>query len=75
MGDQLQHSDEYLFPFLNAYIPILFLPLNIVFDYKIKPGNLTNTNAIRILELNNYPKELVNEANLLAEQIYKNKIV
>lgn len=45
----------------------------IVFDYKIKSGNLTNTNAIRILELNNYPKEVVQEANQLANQIYKGK--
>ncbi|MBE9463622.1 DNA mismatch repair protein MutS [Dyadobacter subterraneus] len=45
----------------------------IKFDYKIKPGNLTNTNAIRILELNNYPKEVTDEATLLANRIYHHK--
>lgn len=43
----------------------------IVFDYKIKPGNLSNTNAIRILELNDYPQEVTDEAALLAKRIYK----
>ena len=33
------------------------------FDYKIKEGRLTTSNAIRILELNNYPKEIINDAN------------
>ncbi|TKT92240.1 MutS-related protein [Dyadobacter frigoris] len=47
---------------------------NIVFDYKIKPGNLTNTNAIRILELNDYPNEVIEEATQLASQIYNYKI-
>ncbi len=32
------------------------------FDYKLKPGNLTTRNAIRILELNDYPKEITDEA-------------
>jgi hypothetical protein len=34
----------------------------IVFDYKIKRGKLTSTNAIRILGLNDYPKEIIDEA-------------
>lgn len=46
----------------------------IVFDYKIKAGNLTETNAIRILELNNYPEEVIKEARKLANEIYKYKI-
>lgn len=45
----------------------------IAFDYKIKPGNLTNTNAIRILELNKYPKEVTDEATLLANRMYNRK--
>jgi len=32
------------------------------FDYKLKPGNLTTTNAIRILEINDYPDEVTDEA-------------
>jgi len=47
---------------------------NVVFDYKIKPGNLSNTNAIRILELNEYPLEVTEEATRLARQIYKDKM-
>jgi hypothetical protein len=39
---------------------------DIHFDYKIKPGKLTTTNAIRILELNQYPSEVVEEALRLA---------
>lgn len=45
----------------------------ILFDYKIKPGNLTTTNAIRILSLNDYPREVVDEATLLADQIQNTK--
>jgi hypothetical protein len=32
------------------------------FDYKLKSGKMTTKNAIRILELNGYPPEVVNEA-------------
>jgi DNA mismatch repair ATPase MutS len=32
------------------------------FDYRIKPGKLTTTNAIRIIELNHYPPRVVEEA-------------
>lgn len=46
----------------------------IVFDYKIKPGTLNNTNAIRILELNGYPKEVTDEAAFLAKRIFDSKI-
>lgn len=48
---------------------------DILFDYKIKSGNLTSTNAIRILELNNYPQEVINEAIELADHIKKTKLV
>ena len=35
---------------------------DILFDYKLKKGNLVTTNAIRILELNEYPTEVIEEA-------------
>ncbi|WP_229204091.1 MutS-related protein [Dyadobacter alkalitolerans] len=38
----------------------------VIFDYKLKPGKLVTTNAIRILELNDYPSEVVQEALILA---------
>ncbi|TLV02830.1 MutS-related protein [Dyadobacter luticola] len=41
---------------------------DIHFDYQIKPGVLTNTNAIRILELNGYPAEVTQEAFKLARK-------
>lgn len=46
---------------------------SVIFDYKIKSGNLNNTNAIRILELNEYPKEVIEEAMRLANQVYEYK--
>ena len=39
------------------------------FDYKLKEGQLKNRNAIRILEINNYPKPLVTEAIELAKRL------
>ena len=45
----------------------------ISFDYKIKTGRLKTTNAIRILELNDYPDEVVAEARRLSDQIGKTK--
>ena len=35
---------------------------DILFDYKLKRGNLVTTNAIRILELNGYPPEVIADA-------------
>jgi DNA mismatch repair ATPase MutS len=32
------------------------------FDYKLKTGKLMNRNAIRILEINDYPKDVISEA-------------
>lgn len=32
------------------------------FDYKLKDGKLKNRNAIKILQINNYPKDIINEA-------------
>ena len=39
------------------------------FDYKLKEGKLKNRNAIRILEINNYPKEVVKEAIGIAKEL------
>lgn len=42
---------------------------NIDFDYKIKPGKLTTRNAIKILKLNQYPAEVIEEAIKTAEKL------
>ena len=39
------------------------------FDYKLKTGKLKNRNAIRILEINNYPKEVVEEALNITKEL------
>ena len=39
------------------------------FDHKIKSGPLTTRNAIRILELFNYPEEIVREAKALCSMV------
>lgn len=41
------------------------------FDYKLREGKLRNRNAIKILQLNNYPKDLVAEAMELFEKLDK----
>jgi len=41
------------------------------FDYKLKEGKLKNRNAIRILEINNYPKEVVSEAVKISNEFDK----
>ncbi|GHT78742.1 DNA mismatch repair protein MutS [Bacteroidia bacterium] len=41
------------------------------FDYKIKQGNLSTKNAIRILEINHYPKIIVDEAKDISNYITK----
>jgi hypothetical protein len=38
------------------------------FDYKLKRGNLSTKNAIRILEINDYPVEIVDEARKISTQ-------
>jgi DNA mismatch repair ATPase MutS len=45
----------------------------LIFDYKLKPGRLTNTNAIRILEINKFPEEITEEAKALALKIKRQK--
>jgi DNA mismatch repair ATPase MutS len=36
------------------------------FDHKIKAGQLKTRNAIRLLELANYPEEIINEARKIS---------
>ncbi|GAA4243234.1 MutS-related protein [Winogradskyella damuponensis] len=44
---------------------------NVGFDYKLKVGKLKNRNAIRILEINDYPKGVVKEAIEIAKELDK----
>lgn len=41
------------------------------FDYKLKEGKLKNRNAIRILEINDYPKEVIKEAIQISKELDK----
>jgi len=45
----------------------------IVFDYKIKPGVLNTTNAIRILELNKFPTQIIDEAMEVSLRLVQNR--
>ena len=45
---------------------------NVGFDYKLKAGKLKNRNAIRILEINDYPKEIVKEAFEISKELDEN---
>ena len=38
----------------------------LIFDHKLKQGQLTSRNAIKILELSNYPAEIISEAKSIA---------
>lgn len=42
---------------------------NVAFDFKLKEGKLKNRNAIRILEINDYPKELIEEAVEISKKL------
>lgn len=42
------------------------------FDYKLKEGKLKHRNAIRILEINDYPKNIIKEALDISEELDKN---
>lgn len=42
---------------------------NIDFDYTLKEGKLKNRNAIRILEINNYPTEVIAEAIEISKKL------
>ena len=39
------------------------------FDYKLKDGKLKNRNAIRILQINGYPDEIIKEAIELSKEL------
>jgi len=41
------------------------------FDYKLKDGKLKNRNAIRILQINDYPESIIEEAIELSKQLDK----
>ena len=42
---------------------------NISFDYKIKAGKMKTRNAIKILEVNGYPPELIAEARQISHEM------
>jgi DNA mismatch repair ATPase MutS len=44
---------------------------NVDFDYKLKDGKLKNRNAIRILQINNYPESIIKEAIELSKKLDK----
>ena len=39
------------------------------FDHKIKPGQVQTRNAIRLLELSNYPSDIINEARQISSTL------
>jgi len=41
------------------------------FDYKLKDGKLKNRNAIRILQINDYPESIIKEAIEISEELDK----
>ena len=41
---------------------------HIHFDYKLKRGSLSTKNAIRILEINNYPRQVIEEARRISNE-------
>jgi len=41
------------------------------FDYKIKNGKLKTRNAIKILQINNYPEKIINEAIEMSKELDK----
>jgi len=45
------------------------------FDFKLKEGKLKNRNAIRILEINDYPEQIITEAIELSKELDKIYIV
>ena len=44
---------------------------NVDFDYKIKEGKLKNRNAIRILQINDYPNNVIKEAIEISKKLDK----
>jgi DNA mismatch repair ATPase MutS len=45
------------------------------FDYKLKEGKLKNRNAIRILQINDYPESIIKEAIEISEELDKITVV
>jgi hypothetical protein len=45
------------------------------FDFKLKEGKLKNRNAIKILKINDYPEQIINEAIELSKELDKIYIV
>ncbi|MDO9257200.1 MAG: DNA mismatch repair protein MutS [Bacteroidales bacterium] len=45
------------------------------FDYKLKVGKLKNRNAIRILQINDYPENIIKEALEIAMELDKKTII
>jgi hypothetical protein len=45
------------------------------FDFKLKEGKLKNRNAIKILEINDYPEEIITEALELSKELDKIYVV
>ena len=45
------------------------------FDYKLKEGKLKNRNAIRILQINDYPDDIINEAIEISKELDKVMVV
>lgn len=44
------------------------------FDFKLKQGKLKNRNALRILEINDYPKDVISEAIEISKELDLSKI-
>ncbi len=44
------------------------------FDYKLKEGKLKNRNAIRILQINDYPESIIKEAIEISKELDKNTV-
>ena len=47
---------------------------NVDFDYKLKEGKLKNRNAIRILKINDYPDDVINEAIEISKKLDSNTV-
>jgi DNA mismatch repair ATPase MutS len=45
------------------------------FDFKLKEGKLKNRNAIRILQINNYPDSIIKEAIEISEELDKTTLI
>jgi len=45
------------------------------FDFKLKGGKLKNRNAIKILEINNYPEQIITKAIELSKELDKIYVV